>query len=68
VEFPNLGPDSDFELRPNMTLGLKLDLHGLPFGGVRFEITVRITPTGCQPLNQILSDDQLITALRNGVA
>lgn len=67
VEFPNLGPESDYLLVPNMVLGLKLDLHGLAFGGVRAEITVAITETGCRPLNNILTNEVAVQAMEHGV-
>ena len=67
VEFPNLGPESEYILVPNMVLGLKLDLHGLSFGGVRAEVTVAITENGCRPLNRILTNEVTISAMEGGV-
>lgn len=60
VEPPNLGPDSDFLLEPGMTLAVKLDLHGLPGGGLRVEVVVAITETGIRPLNKLVlqEDDE----------
>jgi Xaa-Pro dipeptidase len=54
VEPPNLGPESDFLLEPGMTLAVKLDLHGLPGGGLRVEVVVAITETGIRPLNKLV--------------
>ena len=68
VEFPNLGPDSSYLLEPNMVFGLKLDLHGLPFAGVRCEVTIAITDDGCRPLNKILDEPAFLDALENGIA
>jgi Xaa-Pro aminopeptidase len=54
VEPPNLGPDSTFLLEPGMTLAIKLDLHGLPGGGLRVEVVVAMTETGVRPLNKLV--------------
>lgn len=54
VEPPNLGPDSGFLLEPGMTLAIKLDLHGLPGGGLRVEVVVAMTETGVRPLNKLV--------------
>ena len=54
VEPPNLGPESDFILVPGMALAVKLDLHGLPGGGLRVEVVVAITETGIRPLNKLV--------------
>jgi len=67
VEFPNLGPESDYILEPNMVFGLKLDLHGLPFAGVRCEVTIAITDSGCRSLNKILQEPSFLDALENGI-
>lgn len=50
VEPPDLGPRSDYQLLPNMTMGIKFDLHGPDFG-LRVERTVLVTETGAEPLN-----------------
>jgi Xaa-Pro aminopeptidase len=54
VEPPNLGPDTDYLLEPGMTLAVKLDLHGLPGGGLRVEVVVAITEAGVRPLNKLV--------------
>jgi len=54
VEPPNLGADTDYLLEPGMTLAVKLDLHGLPGGGLRVEVVVAITETGIRPLNKLV--------------
>jgi len=41
-------------LEPGMALAVKLDLHGLPGGGLRVEVVVAITETGIQPLNKLV--------------
>jgi Xaa-Pro dipeptidase len=65
VEPPNLGPESDFLLEPGMTLAVKLDLHGLPGGGLRVEVVVAITETGIRPLNKlVLQEDNDFFILR----
>jgi len=56
VEPPNLGPDTDYLLEPGMTLAIKLDLHGLPGGGLRVEVVVAITDAGVRPLNKLVLD------------
>jgi Xaa-Pro aminopeptidase len=53
VETPDLGPNSDFVFEPNMVFGIKFDLHGFPFGGVRVEPTVIITENGAEPVNDL---------------
>ncbi|MEM5008702.1 Xaa-Pro peptidase family protein [Priestia megaterium] len=53
VETPDLGPNSDFIFEPNMVFGIKFDLHGFPFGGVRVEPTVIITENGAEPVNDL---------------
>ncbi|GGG03137.1 M24 family metallopeptidase [Paenibacillus abyssi] len=53
VETPDLGPNSDFIFEPNMVFGIKFDLHGFPFGGVRVEPTVIITENGAEPINDL---------------
>lgn len=58
VEPPNLGPESDFLLEPGMTLAVKLDLHGLPGGGLRVEVVVAITETGIRPLNKLVLQEE----------
>ena len=50
VEHPDLGPGSDYQFLPNMTLGIKFDLHGPDFG-LRVERTVLVTESGAEPLN-----------------
>lgn len=54
VEPPNLGPECGFLLEPGMTLAIKLDLHGLPGGGLRVEVVVAMTDTGIRPLNKLV--------------
>ncbi len=51
VEPPDLGPRSDYQLVPNMTMGIKFDLHGPDFG-LRVERTVLVTQSGAEPLNR----------------
>ncbi|PZE20908.1 M24 family metallopeptidase [Paenibacillus xerothermodurans] len=53
VEAPDLGPNSDFVFEPNMVFGIKFDLHGFPFGGVRVEPTVIISENGAEPVNDL---------------
>jgi len=53
VEYPDLGPNSDFVFEPDMVFGIKYDLHGLPFGGVRVEPTVIITEHGAESINDL---------------
>lgn len=53
VEAPDLGPNSDFVFEPNMVFGIKFDLHGFPFGGVRVEPTCIITEYGAEPVNDL---------------
>ena len=57
VEWPNLDKDSKFLLEPGMTLGVKFDLHGFDWGGIRFEVDVLVEEDGCRSLNTILDDD-----------
>ena len=65
VEPPNLSSDSDFLLRPGMTLAVKLDLHDLDGGGCRVEVVVCITETGARPLNKlVLAEEDDFTILR----
>ena len=56
VEPPNLSSSSDFILQPGMTLAIKLDLHGLPAGGLRVEVVIALTNAGAAPLNRLLLD------------
>jgi Xaa-Pro aminopeptidase len=58
VEPPNLGPESDFLLEPGMTLAVKLDLHGLPGGGLRVEVVVAVTEAGIRPLNKLVLQEE----------
>ena len=51
VEWPNLGPDVDVTLDPGMVLSLKLDLHGIPSGGLRVERMVVVEENGVRGLN-----------------
>ncbi len=53
VEYPDLGPKSEYPLEPGMVFGIKFDLHGFPFGGVRVEQTVIITETGSESVNDL---------------
>jgi Xaa-Pro aminopeptidase len=55
VEYPDLGPNSDFVFEPDMVFGIKYDLHGFPFGGVRVEPTVIITESGAESINNLNS-------------
>jgi Xaa-Pro dipeptidase len=57
VEWPNLDKDSEFLLEPGMVLGLKFDLHGFDFGGIRQEVEVLVEDNGCRSLNDIIYDD-----------
>lgn len=57
VEAPNLSSDCDFTLLPGMTLAIKFDLHGLPAGGLRTEIVIKITEKGVLPLNKTILDE-----------
>ena len=54
VETPNLSSETDYELLPNMTLAIKLDLHGLKAGGYRIEVVVQFTEDGARPLNKMV--------------
>lgn len=51
VEWPNLGPESDIQLPPNSVISLKLDLHGIPHGGIRIELMVAIGENSARSLN-----------------
>lgn len=53
VEYPDLGPTSEFTFEPGMVFGIKFDLHGFPFGGVRVEPTCIITEHGAEPVNDL---------------
>ncbi len=53
VETPDLGTNSAFIFEPNMVFGIKFDLHGFPFGGIRVEPTVIITEHGAEPVNDL---------------
>lgn len=57
VEPPNLGSEEDYVLEPGMTLAIKLDLHGLPGGGLRVEVVVAFTENGVKPLNKMLLEE-----------
>ena len=57
VEWPNLDADSAFILEPGMTLGVKFDLHGFDFGGVRMEMDVLVEEHGCRSLNSIIDEE-----------
>ena len=57
VEWPNLDKDSSFPLEPGMVLGVKFDLHGFDFGGIRQEVEVLIEDNSCRSLNEIIYDD-----------
>jgi Xaa-Pro dipeptidase len=56
VEWPNLDKDSKFLLEPGMTLGVKFDLHGFDFGGIRQEVEVLVEENRCRSLNDIIYD------------
>lgn len=51
VEYPNLGPDVEQTLDPGTVVSLKLDLHGIPGGGLRVERMVAIEDDGARGLN-----------------
>lgn len=51
VEYPNLGPTVDQTLDPGTVISLKLDLHGIPGGGLRVERMVAIEESGARGLN-----------------
>ena len=51
VEYPNLGPAVDQTLDPGTVISLKLDLHGIPGGGLRVERMVAIEESGARGLN-----------------
>ena len=57
VEWPNLDKDSNFTLEPGMVLGVKFDLHGFDFGGIRQEVEVLVEENRCRSLNDIIYDD-----------
>ena len=57
VEWPNLDQDSKFLLKPGMVLGVKFDLHGFDFGGIRHEVEVLVEEKRCRSLNDIIYDD-----------
>ncbi len=57
VEWPNLDKDSKFQLEPGMVLGVKFDLHGFDFGGIRQEVEVLVEDERCRSLNDIIYDD-----------
>jgi Xaa-Pro dipeptidase len=57
VEWPNLDKDSKFPLEPGMVLGVKFDLHGFDFGGIRQEVEVLVDENSCRSLNEIIYDD-----------
>ena len=57
VEWPNLGADSKFVLEAGMTFGVKFDLHGFDFGGIRFEADVLVEEDGCRSLNNIIDEE-----------
>ena len=65
VEAPNLSSETDYELLPNMTLAIKLDLHALRDGGYRIEVVVQFTEDGVRPLNKmVLAQDDDFAILR----
>ena len=51
VEYPNLGPSVEQTLDPGTVISLKLDLHGIPGGGLRVERMVAIEADGARGLN-----------------
>lgn len=53
VEYPDLSPSSEVKFVPGMTLGLKFDLHGFSWGGVRMETTVVVADSGARSLNEL---------------
>ncbi len=57
VEWPNLDENSEFPLEPGMVLGVKFDLHGFDFGGIRQEVEVLVEDNSCRSLNDIIYDD-----------
>ena len=54
VEWPNLDKESKFPLEPGMVLGVKFDLHGFDFGGIRQEVEVLVEENSCRSLNDII--------------
>lgn len=53
VEWPRRYPrDWDIELKPNMTLAIKAELHGFKWGGLRHETVILITKDGAEALNK----------------
>jgi len=56
VERPNLDSDATFLMEPGMTLGVKFDLHGFDFGGLRMEAVVLVERNGCRSLNKIIEE------------
>lgn len=53
VEYPDLSAKSEIKFILGMTMGLKFDLHGFPWGGVRMETTVVVTNSGAISLNKL---------------
>jgi Xaa-Pro aminopeptidase len=54
VEEPDLSSTNDFEIKPNMTLAVKLDLHNIEGQGSRIEVVTHITDSGNNPLNKFI--------------
>lgn len=54
VEWPDLDKDSTQILEPGMVFGVKFDLHGFEFGGVRQEVEMLVEERACTSLNRII--------------
>jgi Xaa-Pro dipeptidase len=54
VEWPDLDKDSSFILEPGMVFGIKFDLHGFDFGGIRQEVEMLVEENKCCSLNNII--------------
>jgi Xaa-Pro dipeptidase len=54
VERPNLDKDAEFILEGGVVLALKYDLHGMKYGGLRYETVVVMEEENCRALNRIL--------------
>jgi len=63
VEDPDLNSSTEFEIKPGMTLAIKLDLHNIESQGSRIEVVTEITEDGNVPMNKLIlneSDDYSI--------
>ena len=54
MEEQDLSSTNDFEIKPNMTLAVKLDLHNIEGQGSRIEVVTHITDSGNNPLNKFI--------------